>query len=313
MSTNFDDHLDALRMQAYLDGDLPAGEVDLVRAHLDGCPRCRSEVEGWQLLFDDLGDLPTLSPSPAFRERVLASVERTAPRSAGVRGLLGLERRSPGAEHVGPGRLQDFLEGTLAARSAARVETHLADCAVCRSELAAFREVDIALSALPRHAPSAGFAEGVMAGLRVEQLARVAMAPTTRVERFAAAARSWVRSLVPSTRQGWAAAMGVAMGPAVVVALVLQAIFAHPLVTPSNLVSFVALQLRELGSGASALLARPLVAEAIDALGPLVASPTLLAALITALSGLTVAAAWTLYRNVFSSSPGEVSHVRALR
>jgi hypothetical protein len=231
-----------------------------------------------------------------------------------VRALVGGRRAARGAgDHVPAGRLQDFLEGSLAARSTADVEAHLADCAVCRSELASFREVSMALSALPRHAPSPGFAEGVMAGLRVEQMARVAMAPTSRTERLAAAARSWGRALIPSGRRGWAAAMGVALGPAVVVTLIIQAVFAHPLVTPSNLASFLALQFQKLTSGAAALLARPSVAALLDVAAPVLDSPVLLAAVATALSGLTAAASWTLYRNVLSSPLGEVPHVRALR
>jgi anti-sigma factor RsiW len=313
MTPHTDDHLDALRMQAYLDGELPAGEVAGVRSHLDACPRCRSEAEAWTTLFGDLAELPSLEPSPAFRERIMASVEGAAPARRGVRSLVGRRSRAGSERHVPSGRLQDVLEGTLAARSAARVEDHLAGCAVCRSELAAFRELGIALSSLPRHAPSPGFAEGVMAGLRVEQMARVAMSPTSRLDRALAAARRWGRSLVPSSGQGWAAALGLAMGPAVVVAVVVQAIFAHPLVTPSNLASFLVLQLQELASGAAALLTRPAVAAVVDALSPLVQSPALLAALVTGLSGLTVAAAWTLYRTVFSSPLGEISDARALR
>lgn len=313
MSAHHDDHLDALRMQAYLDGELPGGEVADVRAHLEACPRCRGEIEAWEVLYHDLEELPALSPSPAFRQRILASVEPPTRAANGVRGLVGRRRSTRTGDHVPAGRLQDFLEGSLAARSAADVEKHLADCAVCRSELAAFREVGMALSALPRLEPSPGFAEGVMAGLRVEQMARVAMSPTTRTERFLAAARSWGRSLVPSSRQGWAAALGLALGPAVVVTLVVQAVFAHPLVTPSSLVSYLAIQLQNIAAGASALLATPAAAALLEAASPLLESPVLVAGLATGLSGLTVAASWTLYRNVFSSPLGEVSHGRALR
>lgn len=313
MSTHFDDHLDALQMQAYLDGELPAGERGEVRSHLEECPRCRAEVEAWDGLFHELEELPVLSPSPVFRERILESVQRPAARRAGVRSVLGRSTAKAGSDHVAPGRLQDFLEGALAARSAAKVESHLADCAVCRDELAAFREVGIALSSLPRLAPSPDFGERVMASLRVQQMAQLAMSPTGRLERFAAAARRWAGARLPSSRQGWAAAMGMALAPAVVVALVVQAVFAHPLVTPSNLISFVALQLRGLAAGASALLTNPVVASVLEAGRPVFDSPALLAAVVTGLSGLTVAASWTLYRNVFSTNPAEVSHVRAAR
>ena len=195
MSTHQDSHLDDLRMQADQDGELPAGETARVRAPLDVCPRCRRQVEAWETLFHDLDGLPALSPSPAFRERIMTSVELPSRRLAGVRSLLGREgARRGSSEHVDAGRLQDFLEGTLAARVSTRVEEHLADCAVCRSELAAFREVGMALSGLPRFDPSPGFAEGVMAGLRVRQMAQVVMAPTSRLERLA----EWARSLAPS-------------------------------------------------------------------------------------------------------------------
>lgn len=301
MSTQNDHHLSAERMQAFLDGDLPDGDAASVRAHVEACPRCRSELSAWETLFEDLGELPALAPSAAFRGRILSALPAEGTARAGGRRTAGV----PQGAHVPAGRLQDHLEGRLAARMAVEVEGHLDSCAVCRAELADFRRVALALDAVPRLAPGAEFGERVMAAWRVEQMARVAMAPTTRWERVAA----WARSRAPSSRQGWAAVLGVATAPAVIAALVVQAVFSHPLVTVGSLVAFLRLQVGDLAAalggratGALETLGlEPLSRAVLDAL----ASPAVAAGAATAASGLTFAALWVVYRFLVASQPAD--------
>lgn len=295
-------HLSAERMQAFLDGDLPREDAASVQAHVDGCVGCRSELEAWEALFDELGELPLLTPSPAFRTRILQSPSvageaRTRKRRAADVAVVG--------DHVASGRLQDHLEGRLAARVSTRIDAHLDNCAVCRSELAALRRVSLALDELGHVAPSAEFGERVLATWRVEQLARVAMAPTTRWGRVVA----WARTHAPSSRQGWAAALGVATAPAVVAILVIQAVFSSPLVTVGNLFAFFRLKSGDL---VTALVARgaglletaglePAVRAALDALQ----SPPVAAGAATVASFLTFAALWVVYRFLIASQPAD--------
>ncbi len=297
------DHLSAERMQAFLDGDLTREDAASVKAHVDGCPRCRSELDAWEALFDELGELPVLAPSASFRARILESAPVAGDGRARKRRAAG--SASVVGDHVPSGRLQDHLEGRLAARVSTRIDEHLDTCAVCRSELAALRRVSLALDELGHLAPTPDFGERVMATWRVEQLTRVAMAPTTRWGRVAA----WARAHAPSSRQGWAAALGVATAPAVVAVLIIQAVFSSPLVTVGNLVAFFRLKmadgmgalLAQVGSLVQAAGLEPAARAALDALQ----SPPVAAGAATMASGLLFAALWVVYRFLIASQPAD--------
>ncbi|NNK63677.1 MAG: hypothetical protein HKO98_10790 [Gemmatimonadetes bacterium] len=298
------DHLSAERMQAFVDGELPAVDARSVEAHVGDCARCRAELSTWESLFDDLGDLPVLAPSTSFQDRILEATPRKSARAA---------RAATDMSHIAPGRLQDYLEGRLAARAATSMDSHLDTCAVCRSELAAFRAVGMALDALPALEPSPEFGERVLAAWRVEQMAAVAMAPTTRWGRVAA----WARSRAPSSRQGWAAAMGVATAPAVILLLIVRAVFSHPLVTIGNLGAFVRLQAGDLFGALATRGAALLQTVGLDAAArtafELLSSPPVAAGAATVASGLTFAALWVVYRFLIASQPADRPYAHVSR
>jgi anti-sigma factor RsiW len=302
-------HIDQERMQALLDGELSPADAAGVRASIDACARCTAEFEAWQMLFEDLGDLPTLEPSPAFRERVLEQVPAARP------GLLGSRTRSRAAAraartHVEGTVLQDYLDGRLAARNEARVDRHLDACAICRSELEGFRAVSLAIESLPALAPSTDFAERVMAEVRINQIAAVAMAPTTTTGRLL----GWVRERMPSNRQGWAAALGVSVVPVFTLLLLVRSVFAHELVTVSNLAAYLRLQTSGLfasaGQAFSAVVERWAPAFMLDGAAWVGSSPTLIAASVALASVATMASAWVLYRNLFRTPFDELSDAR---
>lgn len=301
-------HLTPERIQALLDGDIPALEARALRAEVDACPRCRAEVEGWEVLFQDLGELPVMAPSPAFRERVLEQLP--APRRYRV--LSTLFGRRDAREHATVQELQEHLDGGLAARAVTRLEEHLGRCAACRTELEGLHAVVSGLEALPRLAPSPDFGEAVMARFRIQQMAAAAMAPTTRRERFLA----WVKARAPSSSRGWAAALGVGTAPAVTLALALQAVFSHDLVTFGNLLSFLRFKLSGLTEGAAAGLARVAADHAVMSQGweviqILAGSPALVAGAAVALSGTMLGAAWVLYRNLVLPTGEEGRYAQA--
>lgn len=78
------DHLSPDRVQDYLEGLLPRGQVARVETHLADCPRCSREAAAWRAVMERLESLPALDPSPGFREAVLARVRvrRPLPRQA---------------------------------------------------------------------------------------------------------------------------------------------------------------------------------------------------------------------------------------
>lgn len=303
-------HLAPERIQALLDGDLPAREARALRAEAEDCPRCHAEIQAWEVLFHDLGSLPVLAPSGAFRERVLEQLP--APRRQQV--LAGLFGRRDARAHATGTELHEHLDGRLAARESVRLEEHLDRCAACRREMDALHTVTTELEALPALAPSPGFGEAVMARLRIQQMAQVALSPITRRERVAA----WVRARVPSSGRGWAAVLGAGTAPAVTLALVVQAVFSHEAVTLGNLFSFFGFKLSAALDAAGGMAAQwtadyAFLSRTWEAAQAVAASPTLTAATVAWVLGACMAAAWILYRNLVLPGGEEGMYAQARR
>ena len=80
-------------LKAWIDNELPAPRVWLVRAHLLMCPACREEVEWLKRLGEDMRDLERAVPSPRLRARILAALPATPPGSADLRKVVGRRYR----------------------------------------------------------------------------------------------------------------------------------------------------------------------------------------------------------------------------
>lgn len=114
--------------------------------------------------------------------------------------------------HLTETLLELAAEGDLPPAGRAAAEAHLAGCEHCRREVERRRALEAALAALPRFEPSAAFAEGVMA--------RVRLAPAGS----AAAVRRWL----PRTRRGWAGAAALLLAPGLPLVLLVAWLFARP-------------------------------------------------------------------------------------
>jgi hypothetical protein len=184
-------------------------------------------------------------------------------------------------------------------------------CAACTGDVAAWRALETTLGSLGHMAPAEGFAQRVMAQVRVQAPA-IVPAPVPEWRRALAMARR----LVPQTRQAWATVSGVALTPLVTVGLVLWTVFTHPAITPGALVSFAWWKASALASAAwSAVSAAALESEGLfgvySFLGSVVHSPTVLAAAFLFFSLGTVAAAWVLYRNLIPAHRVEGRYAHA--
>ena len=76
-----------LRLQDFLDGELPPEEAMAFRAHLAGCQDCAAEVASFQSLITRLERAPLLAPRPELTGRIL---ERVLPSRARRRRLVAL-------------------------------------------------------------------------------------------------------------------------------------------------------------------------------------------------------------------------------
>ncbi len=306
------EHPSAERLQALLDGQLPPEGRLRVEQHVLGCARCAAELTAWRALFEELEDLAVLAPSAGFAERVIEGIEDQQRRPLAARARAALAAFVPVRvpRHPGDDRLQDFVEGLLSPRHAARVQAHLETCASCSSNTEAWRSLVFRLDGVGRFAPAEGFSDRVMAHVRVR-------APTvTR------AAPEWRRALevlgrlVPHTRQAWAALSGIAVTPVATLGLVLWTLVTHPTLTAGALASFAWWKTAELAGAlwrsiASAAVESTGLFEVYSFIGSLMASPALLVTAFALLSVGTLSAAWILYRNLVLTQPTDGRYAHA--
>lgn len=315
-------HAHADSLQALLEGTLSPRDEARVRRHLEGCGRCRSELEGWTLLFRELDALPEIIPPEGFRREVLAAVGRRRPLRARL--AAGLCRLLPTSSstgaHVPAERLQDHLDGVLAGPGRRSVERHLAACRSCARGAAAWRSVLGALDELPALSPAAGFQTRVMAGIEPAR-ARETAAASPRTSRAAGWRRIAARvgdigsALAPSTRRGWAVLTGIAFTPTVALVTLTWAVAAHPLVTLDALRTFLGWKVAEIGavtwSGVrESAVGNPLLFRGWELLHDVASTPGMALGVSLVLILLMTGSFWTLYRNLIGTPHPDAPHAR---
>jgi anti-sigma factor RsiW len=124
--------------------------------------------------------------------------------------------------HPTPERLQQLVEESLDREQRLAVESHVQECPDCRVELEEVRSLFGALATLPRFAPSPGFADLVMARVRVRQPAF-------------AGVNAWIERVTPHTTRGWAAAAAVLALPVIGATILVTWLLSRPGVTPQGL------------------------------------------------------------------------------
>jgi hypothetical protein len=142
--------------------------------------------------------------------------------------------------HLTAETLEQLAEGSLPSVEAAGARTHLDVCGRCAAELEAFQSLFAMLGTLPRFAPSAVFADGVMA--------RVQLA--TQESRVMAL----LRRLLPTTRRGWAMISVAVTAPVMpIIALVLW-VLTQPLISPATVTQWGLLRIQSAAQTAFAWL-----------------------------------------------------------
>jgi anti-sigma factor RsiW len=199
-------------------------------------------------------------------------------------------RDSP--QHPTPERLQAFVEESLDDAGRVAVQAHVASCTHCQAELQEWRSLFTALAGLPQHAPSAGFAERVMAGV---------VAP----EPWPVRVLELLRRLVPDTTAGWAAATAFMALPVLAGTGLLVWLLSQPGVTAQGLWLIVANGITSAAGTAggwlwSQWLQSPLAAYAVDAFSAISGkSSGMIGLALVVLATLTAGSVWILYENLF--------------
>lgn len=124
--------------------------------------------------------------------------------------------------HPNAERLQAFVEESLADAQRAVVDSHLTRCSRCRTEVDELRSLFAALAELPTLAPAEGFADRVMARVRVRR-------PVL------AAASAWLDRVTPRSTRGWAAAAAVFALPVIGATILMAWLLSQPGVSAQGL------------------------------------------------------------------------------
>jgi anti-sigma factor RsiW len=204
--------------------------------------------------------------------------------------------------HPTADRLEAFVEESLDGATEAVVRSHIATCATCQTEVAELQSLFELLSGLPELAPSAGFADRVMAGVRVRR---------PILERIA----EWIERLAPDTNRGWAIAAAAFGAPVLASAAVVWWILSQPGVSAQNLAIFgAAIAGDALATGWQWVLARLATSSAAawataaaDGITSLGRGEIGLAAVMFAT--MTLASIYVLYQNLFRTNARRTQHV----
>lgn len=204
--------------------------------------------------------------------------------------------------HPASDRLEAYVEDSLDGSDRAVLESHLVSCIRCQSEVDELRALFAALGALPRLAPTPGFADRIMAGVQIRQ-------PWTL--RVAA----WLRRWVPSGTTGWALVTAILSLPVLGAGGVTAWLLSQPRFTMHGLWMLVRDRTADAAMSLAARAGTAVIesnialrlwewASALPAgfgLGELGAAAALVAT-------VTAGSAWILYQNLFRSSTREKTY-----
>lgn len=204
--------------------------------------------------------------------------------------------------HPSRDHLEAYCDGSLAGNERTVVGSHVAHCSSCGAEVEDWRSVFAAVAALPRFAPRAGFADRVMARVRIP-------------DPWQARAGAALARILPRTTPGWAAAAAVLSVPMLFVGGFLAWLLSRSYVTANGLWIFATDRFAEsanqvAGGAVTAALQSDVAAWLVTALNRLFDSAGARGVgVIAALTALAVVgSAWILYRYLFRSPARETTH-----
>ena len=285
------------RMFSYLDGELGPAEQALFERETAADPVSSARTEAFRSLLSTLDELAAFAPSHDFAVRVMAALQ--ARRSLWTRMFAWLDGNAvPAAPNV----LANLLDEGLSRGQARTLSAFLARDPEAAAALVSWRRLCHRLDHLAGFAPSADFADRVMANVKA--------APASVRRRGTLTDR--LRALWPRRGNRLAAASGIAFGPTALAGVTAYMLVSgNPLVTASNVASFVWTKLSTAMSGlVEAAFSGP-SGSAFGILDVLAAPPPVLVAGLVLFGGLTLVSGWVLYKNVVKVSELKSRYVPA--
>ena len=205
-------------------------------------------------------------------------------------------------KHPTGDHLEAYCGGTLVEDERAAVGSHVAQCSECQAEVEDWRAVFAALSALPVLAPRAGFAERVMARVRIPIPWHVR-------------AGAMVARAMPSTTRGWALATAALSVPVIFIGGFLAWLLSKSYITAQGLWIYATDRFAEganqVTTGAvSRAMESDVAAWLVTSVAGLLNSAGTrgVGVLMLASSALVVFCSWILYRYLFRSTVRRSTH-----
>jgi len=208
--------------------------------------------------------------------------------------------------HLTGDRLEAYCDGSLAKRERTAADSHVAHCSQCRVEVEDWRAVYAALATLPRFGPRPGFADRVMARVRIRQA-------------WHARAGAVLARVLPRTTPGWAFAAAILSVPVLFVGGFAAWLLSKSYITAQGLWIFATDRFAE---GANQMASGAMThAMNSDIAAWLVTSLTRLldaagargVGAMAAASAMVVAfSAWILYRYLFRSPVRSATHATSV-
>jgi len=212
-------------------------------------------------------------------------------------------------EHLSAESLQGYAEGAIGETDRGVLDSHLATCPQCASELEEWRSLFAGLAALPKYEPTHGFADRVMARVRIPVVQPVWAQVVEGCRRVA-------QRLTPRTAGAWALAASSIILPLLVGGGLVTWLVSKDYITAQSLWAFFSdratSSMQSLGTSALSTVMESSIANwLVEQARALVASAGTrgLGALGLALGSLTMLSSWILYRNLFRTPTREANHV----
>ena len=206
--------------------------------------------------------------------------------------------------HPSADRLEAFVEGTLQDGDRVVMESHLLSCPACQTQVEEWRGLFAALSTLPQFEPSLGFANRVMAQVRVS--------PRGAWQEWAERANALVVRAAPKTNYGWALAVAFFALPIILGGSAIAWLVSNSYISPDALLGYSRESLVEglQGIGSTAIgfvMQSDIAAWVVANVSTVVttAGVTGLGAILAGTGTMTVLSTWVLYRNLFRSPSRE--------
>jgi anti-sigma factor RsiW len=223
-------------------------------------------------------------------------------------------------QHPEAERLEAFVEGTLDAGDRVVIASHLQACPDCQTALEEWKALFAALEGLPQFEPAPGFAERVMAGVKIAPAPKRAAgwnwhSAQTAVMAWAGSAAGSVSHYLPKTTFGWAMANAFLSLPFVLGAAAVGWLVSKSYITPESLWAFATEQaatgLRGLGEAAVATALQTDVALwLLGQSGQFLqtAGFTGVGVLLAAAGAATALSTWVIYRNLFRTPARDTTY-----